>query len=391
MTADIDILQGEPPIDGQRDLPDGRGMRMLIAGGGTGGHLFPGIAVARRFVADNPENRVLFVVTGKPFEEAMLGRAALPFRRIRAEGLKGRGRWRQVRALVKVPGSVWQSLRIMRQFRPEVVLGLGSYTAGAVAAAAWLLRIPLVLHEQNLLPGITTRMLARLADRILISFAETAAALGSPNCRVTGNPVREEILQAAGAPSVPYLAAHGRSPFTVLIVGGSQGAHSINMALIEALGHLHRGERFFFVHQTGAADEAAVEAAYRLRGVAGKVQAFFDDMDRRYRQADLVICRSGATTVAELTALGKGAVLIPYPFAADDHQVANARPLAKAEAAEMILESELSGEHLARRIDFFADHPEALARMADRARRFGRPAAAAAVVAQCRQVVLGRQ
>lgn len=362
-----------------------RPLRVVIAGGGTGGHLFPGIAVAEEIRARGARNRVLFISRGNEFERAALARAGFPLETISVEGLKGRGLWNQARVLFHLPWSVAQSARHLRVFRPELVIGLGSYSAGPVVMAAWLLGTPIALCEQNTLPGITNRLLARLADRIFTSFEQTG---GFDPHRVlwTGNPLRRQIVSAAarGAPAEPAAA---RRPFTVLVIGGSQGAHRINMAVAAALDRLCDRHRFFFIHQTGTADETQVREAYRRAGTGARVQAFFEDMDVQYRQADLAICRAGATTVAEITALGKPAVYVPFPFAADDHQRLNAERMVAAGAAEMIPEEQLSAERLGERIDFYAAHPEVLARLAERAARLGKPDAAQRIVDECYRLV----
>jgi UDP-N-acetylglucosamine--N-acetylmuramyl-(pentapeptide) pyrophosphoryl-undecaprenol N-acetylglucosamine transferase len=361
----------------------GRGLRVVIAGGGTGGHLFPGIAVAEEFRARNAGHQVLFVSRGNVFERAALERAGFPLETITIEGLKGRGVWNQLRVLCRLPGSILQSIGRLQAFRPDIVIGLGSYSAGPLVMAAWLLRIPVALCEQNVLPGITNRVLARLAERIFTSFDRTEGGFDPKKVLWTGNPLRRQIVEAAGrtAPA---------EPFCVLVIGGSQGAHRINTAMLAALGDLADPAGFYFIHQTGSADEAAVAAAYQQSGAGARVQAFFDDMAAQYARAHLVVCRAGATTVAEISALGKAAVLIPYPHAADDHQQRNARRLVEAGAAEMIDEQELTGERLAARIGFYASHPEARAGLARQAARLGKPDAAQRIVDECCRLAAAR-
>jgi UDP-N-acetylglucosamine--N-acetylmuramyl-(pentapeptide) pyrophosphoryl-undecaprenol N-acetylglucosamine transferase len=366
-----------------------RPLRVVIAGGGTGGHLFPGIAVAEEIRARNPHNRVLFVSRGNDFERSALARAGFPLEAITVEGLKGRGVWNQLRTLCHLPRAVLQSARIVRAFGPDLVIGLGSYAAGPVIMAAWLRRRPVALCEQNTLPGITNRSLAPLADRIYTAFERTGGGFDPRKVLWTGNPLRREIVQAAAEPHREAAASRGEK-FTVLVIGGSQGAHGINVAVAEALGGLRPRERFDFVHQTGTADEAMAREAYRSAGITGRVQAFFDDMAAHYGRADLVICRAGATTVAEITALGKAAIFIPFPHAADDHQRLNARCLVSTGAAEMIAEAELSGAMLAGRIAFFASHPEALRGLAEKSALLGKPYAARCVVDDCVELIARR-
>jgi len=363
-------------------------LRIAIAGGGTGGHLFPGIAIAQEFMARDSKNSVIFVGAGKPFEIDILSKTGFEHKRITVEGIKARGWWKQAVSISKIPKGIFESLLILRRFRPDLVIGVGGYAAGPLAMGAWLMGIKIVLHEQNILPGITNRILSRLADRIYVSFNDMQAGLNPEKVRFAGNPVRKEILQCARDQKVAYNADPGAGRrFTILIIGGSQGAHSINMALLEAIKHINEKNGLFFVHQTGPQDEAMVKNAYMLHAISCKVQAFFTDMARQYQNADLVICRAGATTVAEVTAIGKGVIFIPFPFAADNHQVLNARSLEKLGAAEMILEKDLSGKALAERINYYVSSPEDLHLMASRARSLGRPDAAAFIVDDCYKLI----
>lgn len=356
-------------------------LRFVIAGGGTGGHLFPGIAIAQELMARNSKNSVIFVGSGKPIEIDMLSKTGFEHKRITVEGFKGLGLWKKAVSILKIPKGIFESLMILRRFRPDLVIGVGGYAAGPLAIGAWLLGIKIVLHEQNILPGMTNRILSRLADRIYVSFNDTPAGLNPKKIRFAGNPVRKEILQCAKSQKVDRNddPVSGRR-FTVLIIGGSQGAHSINMAILEAIEHFNEKNGLFFVHQTGPQDEAIVKNAYMLRAIPSEVQAFFTDMARQYQNANLVICRAGATTVAEVTAIGKGVIFIPFPHAADNHQVLNARSLEKNGAAEMILEKDLNGKALAERINYYASNPKDLHLMASRSRSFGRPDAAAFIV-----------
>ena len=360
-----------------------RTLHIVFAGGGTGGHLFPGIAMAQEFMTRNSGSRMLFVSTGNALEQAVLSRAGFSLHPITAAGIKGRGIFNQLKALLKIPWGMVQALGILKKFSPDLVLGLGSYSAGPVVMAAWLLRIPVVIHEQNILPGITNRILARFVRRIYVSFENTPYTVNPEKIYWTGNPVRQELL--AGAENLKEAGSEDldTSRFTVLIIGGSQGAHRINMAVIEALAHFKNRQPLYFIHQTGLSDEPIVKEAYRQQAVNAAVQAFFDDMARQYRQADLIICRAGATTVAEITALGKAAIFIPFPHAADNHQLLNATDLTRAGAAEMIVEKNLNGKGLCQRIEHYFDNRQALKDMAARARRFGKPQAAKDIVDDC--------
>ena len=364
---------------------DSRPMRVLIAGGGTGGHLFPGIAVAQEIMKRNAASKVLFVNAGKPFEQAVLARAGFAQVTIPAEGIKGRRLRQKLQAVRKVPAGITRSLKIVSRFKPDIVVGLGSYASGAVVLAGWLLGKKIVLFEQNRLPGMTNRILMYLAHRCYVAFPGTREGMKRKGVLFTGNPVRKTLLTATGAAK-----AHG-GKFTVLVIGGSQGAHAINVAVTRALSFLAEKERFHFIHQTGAADAAWVRNVYAASRVSATVAPFFEDMEKQYAAADWVVCRSGATTVAELTALGKPALFIPFPFAADNHQMFNARELAEAGAADVIFQESLDPGALAEKIWHYADHPEVLSRMAARAKAFGRPDAAVAIVNDMARLVRGRR
>jgi UDP-N-acetylglucosamine--N-acetylmuramyl-(pentapeptide) pyrophosphoryl-undecaprenol N-acetylglucosamine transferase len=380
----------ESPANAETNSRAAHPLKIIMAGGGTGGHLFPGIAIAREFKKRRPASEILFVSTGNPLERTVVAKAGFAMATITVEGLKGRGIWRQGLALVKLPKSMIQALRIVLRTRPQLVVGLGSYSAGPTVLAAWLTRIGIVLHEQNLLPGITNRFLSRFADRICVSFDQTAKRFDASRVVWTGNPVRTDILDSGGQDDCGRRILEKNGRFAVLVIGGSQGAHSINLAVVEALEHLEGKDRFAFIHQTGAADQSMVNEAYARHRVTAVVEAFFDDMAACYQAADLIVCRAGATTIAEITALGKAAVFIPFPHAADNHQVLNANTLVESGAAEMISEDDLNGEGLAERIEYLASHPDILKAIGNRVAGHGKPKAAAAIVDACFGVMAAR-
>ena len=354
-----------------------KAITLVIAGGGTGGHLFPGIAVAEEVLAVNTGSHVYFIGTGNRFETGVLSEKGFEQRCIRVRSLKGKSVFQQIKTLACLPGSIVGAARILKKHRPDVVLGVGGYSAGPVVLAAWMLRIPAALQEQNAIPGMTNRILSRFADRIYLSFESTLIKAPLQKIRVTGNPVRKEIRSCfENTPAIPRGPATPKDPFTVFIVGGSQGAHRINTAVMEALGQIKSKDRFAFIHQTGAADLDIVRKAYADHHLNGTVEPFFDHMQEPYRKADLVICRAGASTIAELTILGKGGIFVPYPFAADDHQAVNAHRLVTSGAAELILEKDLSGELLAKRIEHYALAPEKLAVMSGNMKQHAHPDAA---------------
>ncbi len=363
-------------------------LSLIIAGGGTGGHLFPGIAVAEEVLAAGTNSRVRFVGTGNRFETRVLSAKGFQQNHIRVQSLKGKTRRQQIKALASLPGSIFRATCILRQVRPDVVLGVGGYSSGPVVIAAWILRIPRALQEQNVMPGMTNRMLSCFADRIYVSFSDTRIKSAPQKIRMMGNPVRKELrscfengFASTRGPATP------KDPFTVFIVGGSQGAHRINTAVMAALTYIKSKDRLVFIHQTGASDEEVTKKAYADHGIASTVKPFFNRMQKQYRKADLVICRAGASTIAELAVLGKGVIFVPYPFAADDHQAVNARRLVSAGAAELILEKDLSGALLADKIEHYVSSPEKLAIMAVNMRKQARPNAAKDIAADLYELV----
>jgi UDP-N-acetylglucosamine--N-acetylmuramyl-(pentapeptide) pyrophosphoryl-undecaprenol N-acetylglucosamine transferase len=363
----------------------GGGHRLIVAGGGTGGHLFPGVAVAQAFLARHSHNRVLFVNSGRPLDTAVLNRLGWPYVTIPIEGIKHRGLFKQLRALFKTPWAIWRSRAILRDFGPHVVLGVGGYSAGPVVLAAWLKRLPTALHEQNQLPGLTNRLLRRIVDRVYLTFEDTARRFKTHKTVVTGNPVRDEII-ALGDRS-PLFKENGR--FNLLLLGGSQGAHAINQAMVAALPVLKQYRGLTVVHQTGPEDETVVAKAYAEAGISAQVKAFFDEVAELYLQADLIVCRAGATTVAEITAVGRAAVFVPFPQAADDHQTGNAKALVAAGAAEMIAQKDLNAEVLARTILAYMQDRPRLADMASKAMTLGRPEAALTIVGDIYRLIGG--
>ncbi len=352
-------------------------MRMVIAGGGTGGHLFPGVAIAEEFLKRNRENKVLFIGTERGLESRVLKDLGFDLRTIHIEGVKGRG-LRALAALVKIPWSLAESLRILRSFSPDIVVGVGGYASGPGVMAAHWMGIKTAIAEQNALPGATNRILARFAGRIFVSFPESLKWLPPEKTVVTGNPIRAGFFGGSGEGK----KAEGR--FTVLVFGGSQGAHRINEAVKEALPYLDDiRDRLRFLHQTGEKDAPEVASAYRARGMDAGVSPFIRDMASAYRSADLLICRAGATSLAEITACGKAALFIPFPFAVNDHQTGNARVLVEAGAAEMIAEKDLDGKRLADAIRGFAADPDRIRAMEEKSRELGNPRAAADIVDAC--------
>jgi len=373
---------------GERDPYRCHARRVVIAGGGTGGHLFPGIAIADAFRKRCPGSRILFVSSGRPLEEAVLAKTGFEKALIAVEGIKGKTPSARLRSVIKLPFGLSAAILLLIRFKPHLVIGMGGYSAGPVVMGAWLLRIPRVIHEQNRMPGMTNRMLAAFADRIYVSFEDTRLKAPAEKIRFTGNPVRAQILSALrGAQTGKAPSSSPDRRFTVLIIGGSQGAHSLNMSVIEALAYFEEPERYRFIHQTGEKDFEPVKAAYLKKKMACRVAPFFEDMAGLYREADLVVCRAGATTVSEVCIAGCAVIFVPFPQAADNHQVYNAEGISSAGAAELILQKDLSGKHLKDRIAFYAAHPDRGDAKKKAIQRFGMPDAAERIAADLRQLM----
>lgn len=344
-------------------------MKVVIAGGGTGGHLYPGIAIARELLAE-PGNEVLFVGTEQGIEARVLPREGLPVRFITVGKLKGMGLASVLRTMGMLPRSLVQSLRLLREERPDAVIGVGGYVSGPVALAAWLLRLPLIIVEPNSYPGLVNRVLGRAAKKVVLSFPGTdRRGFFAAGKRVqTGPLVRADIGSGDRGKA---LREFGLEPgrYTVLVTGGSGGAHAVNMAMKDAAPRIAGIPGIQVLHQTGEKDRELVASAYREAGVKATVLPYLHDMAGAYAAADLVVSRSGATTVAELAVCGKHAVLIPYPYAADNHQEHNARTLAATGAAEVIIQRDLSAERLAEAVKRRAEERTGPSRMAATAAR----------------------
>ena len=360
------------------------GFRLIIAGGGTGGHLFPGIAVARELKTRVAGTEVLFVIGRKRMESEILSPMDSEFKAVSidVEGIKGRGWKKGMPVLMKLPKSILQSASIVRQFSPSFALGVGGYSAGPFCLAAKLMGIPTAIHEQNSYPGVTNRLLSKFVDRIFISFEESRPYFKKKRPILTGNPVRRELLLSQVNES------EEGDEFTVLVVGGSQGAKAINEAFVETLIFLNsRGKKIEVIHQTGKGDHSRVVEEYRVRGLKGDVVPFIRDMGSAYNRADIVVGRAGATTIFELAVLGKPSILIPYPHATNNHQEINAGALVRAGGAEMILQKDLSGEVMARALMKYMNDRSELIKMGEQARKISNVNAAEIIVDQIMEMV----
>jgi UDP-N-acetylglucosamine--N-acetylmuramyl-(pentapeptide) pyrophosphoryl-undecaprenol N-acetylglucosamine transferase len=354
-------------------------MKLLLAGGGTGGHLFPAVALAEQLRLEEPASEVLFVGTERGLEFRLLPELGWPLRTIPMSGWAGMGLGARFKALSRLVGSLRQARRIISEFRPEVVVGVGGYASVPVLLAARFSGVPYLIHEQNAWPGLANRLLGRWAKQVCLSFAEAAKGFRRVPVVVTGNPVRAAMEHCPELPD--------RNP-QLLVFGGSHGAHAINRAMIEALPQLQRWrDTLRIVHQAGSADVAMVRTGYQTAGWRDvEVQPFITDMASAYACTSLVVCRAGATTLAELTACGRPAVLIPYPYAANNHQVANATALATKGAAIMIEERHLKPHELGILIDGLLSDRARLTSMSAAARSLAQRGAAARLLAECRTV-----
>jgi UDP-N-acetylglucosamine--N-acetylmuramyl-(pentapeptide) pyrophosphoryl-undecaprenol N-acetylglucosamine transferase len=364
-------------------------LRVVIAGGGTGGHLYPGIAVARELLGRRPGAHISFAGTSRGIEARVVPREGFPLDLIRSGGIKGKAITARMRGAALVPLGLLDSWRVVSARRPDLVIGVGGFSSGPVVLVAALRGIPTMLLEQNAVPGLTNRLLAPFVRAAAVNFERTRAFFGA-KAIVSGNPVRPEFLEAAEpqAEAGSHDDSSVSSVTRVLVFGGSQGAHAINVAMVEAAAELAAGgPRFRLTHQTGERDVEMVRSAYGRAGLEAEVEPFLFDMGRRIGQADVIVCRAGATTLAEITAAGKAAILIPLPTATDDHQRKNAEALGEVGAAQVLLQADATGSTLAGRILALAADPVARARLGQAARALARPDAARVIVDRALELV----
>jgi UDP-N-acetylglucosamine--N-acetylmuramyl-(pentapeptide) pyrophosphoryl-undecaprenol N-acetylglucosamine transferase len=356
-------------------------VRLLIAAGGTGGHVYPGIAVAEEWRRRHPDSEVVFVGTSRGVEQAAVPQAGFTLKTIAARGIPRKLGFGLVRAAAALVRSLAQASTLLREIRPHVVVVTGGYVSGPIGLIAKLRGIPVVVQEQNSVPGATNRWLNLIADEVHISFVESRSYFRRRNnLKVTGNPIRRSLLRQDRTSAYEFLRLDPQKS-TLLVFGGSRGAASINRAFQEALPRLTRVPNLQVLWQAGKDEAAAMREHARGISIPVHVVPYLDQMEKAYAVADLAVCRAGAMTIAELTACGVPSILVPYPFATHDHQTVNARGLAERGAAEVVRDAELSGDDLAKRIiQLFQDEPR-LRRMARNARAFSRTNAAERLVA----------
>ena len=357
-------------------------MRLLVAGGGTGGHLFPGLALGEEVKTRHPRNDVLFVGSARGIEAREVPKAGYPLEIIDVGPLKRIGLLGFLMGLFRLPRAFWQSMKVLRKFDPDVVIGVGGYSSGPVLLVACLMRKPTAIQEQNALPGFTNRTLGHFVDAVFIAFPQAGRAFAPRKTHLLGNPIRRAFLDN-------YLHTKPATDrLSILVTGGSQGAHALNLRVAEALEILgpQIGPRVQVLHQTGSKDQPEIAARYeklQSTGLAVQAVAFIDDMARAYAGADLLVCRAGATTIAELTVCKKPAILVPFPFAADDHQTVNAQSLVEAGAALLMPEKDLTAQKLADTVRGLEGDRSRLQRMARASGVLGRPEAAREIADVC--------
>lgn len=365
-------------------MPGSAKLNLVLTAGGTGGHLFPALALAQEF-RRQVGAQISFITAPRKVTLDILQQYDFPFQVVRTQALKGVGWGRRLASLVQLPLGYWQAGRILRRLQPDLVIGMGGYVSGPAGLAAWRQGLPLVLHEQNAVMGSTNRYLGRLAAKIFLTFPETEANPAPQRSIWSGNPVRPEFTTVA-APLRPA------RPFTVLVMGGSQGARQLNRQMVTALPLLQevRG-KIQLIHLTGAADYDQVWAAYQEAAFPAEVYSFSPRVADFMHRAHLVICRAGASTLAELLACGRVGLLVPYPYAANQHQEKNARYLVAAGAAFHLPDQELTGEKIAAMIKQSIAAPQELLAMEEQCRRLSRPQAAGVIVAECLKLLADRR
>ncbi|MEO5376384.1 MAG: undecaprenyldiphospho-muramoylpentapeptide beta-N-acetylglucosaminyltransferase [Magnetococcus sp. DMHC-6] len=362
-------------------------LRLLIAGGGTGGHLFPALAVAQAW--EERGGTVLFVGTEQGLENRILPTMGKDLVLLKIGRLKGVGVSDKIRTLLKIPQAIFASMGIIRTFAPHAILGVGGYACGPTVLAGWMLGLPTALHEQNAKPGLTNRLLSRVVQRVFVSFPGTETAFAGCSVHLTGNPVRPIFFQQ---PRHRDPSFKNQDPFSILVFGGSLGATIFSTLVPQALAKLEGLQQSLrIVHQTRATDVEELQKSYQALGIEATVVSFIHEMDAAYRAADLVICRAGATTVAELAATGTPALLIPYPHAADDHQTANAQALTICGGGWMQPQAACTPEWLGHFLKERILNQNDLKQVSEKAKILAKPEAAQQITEQIRQLILAKK
>ncbi len=359
-----------------------RDKTFLVMAGGTGGHIYPALATAEDLRAR--QDKVCWLGSQHGMEERIAERAGIPFYGLEIKGIRGNGLWRKLKAPLQIVRALLQARKVMKEVKPDCVLGMGGFASGPGGIAAKWMGIPLVIHEQNAVAGMTNRLLANIASRVLTAFPDAFAE--NVEAKMVGNPLRSGICELYYRPRKQPIT--GRS-VRLLVLGGSLGAASLNTCVPEAIAMLPEELRPEIRHQAGKGKEEAARQSYCDAGIKAEVSAFIEAMDEAYCWADFVICRAGALTIAELCVVGLGAILVPYPYAVDDHQTLNARWMEQAGAAWLLPQSKLEPETLAEVLKPLLVKPERISLLAEAAHKLGRPAATEHVADECRSVCYG--
>ena len=365
-----------------------RHIRLIVTGGGTGGHLFPGISLAQAMILADPGCEVLFIGTERKIDKTALSNLGFATRSIKSQGIKGKSFFAVLKALFQQPLALWEAAGIIRRFKPDLVFGVGGYVTGPVILAARLLGVTTCIHEQNSIPGLANKLLGYIANKIFVSLPGSEKYFPASKTILSGNPVRNTILKV----SREAKPESGQESSTLLILGGSQGARRLNSLMLEAAENIlsKLSPPPFIIHQTGGHDKDHVQRKYVGLGLNARVQDFFSDMAEIYSQADLIISRAGATTLAELTVFHKPVILIPFPFAADNHQEINGQYLVEAGAGLMFRQADLTGDNLGMEIKRVLEDKKLLAEMADNSGKVARPEATDTIINACMELLKKR-
>jgi len=365
-----------------------RHIRLIVTGGGTGGHLFPGISLAQAMMLADPGCEVLFIGTERKIDKTALSNLGFATRSIKSQGIKGKSFFAVLKALFQQPLALWEAAGIIRRFKPDLVFGVGGYVTGPVILAARLLGVTTCIHEQNSIPGLANKLLGYIANKIFVSLPGSEKYFPASKTILSGNPVRNTILKV----SREAKPESGQESSTLLILGGSQGARRLNSLMLEAAENIlsKLSPPPFIIHQTGGHDKDHVQRKYVELGLNARVQDFFSDMAEIYSQADLIISRAGATTLAELTVFHKPVILIPFPFAADNHQEINGQYLVEAGAGLMFRQADLTGDKLGMEIKRVLEDKKLLAEMAENSGKVARPEATDTIINACMELLKNR-
>ena len=363
-------------------------IKLLITGGGTGGHLFPGVALAQAMVQTYAGCQVMFIGTDRKVDKNGLADLGFTTRTIRCQGIKGKNISQILTALIQLPIGLFEAIKIIRQFKPDLVFGVGGYVTGPVIVAARLLGVTSCIHEQNTVPGLANKILGRIVDKVFVSLPGSETYFPAHKTILTGNPVRSNLLTKAKEQKEHKSTAQA----TILILGGSQGARSLNSLVLGAARQclVNRTPLPRIIHQTGELDAEQVKEVYAELGLQARVHAFISDMAAVYSQADLIVSRAGATTLAEIMVFGKPAILVPFPYAADNHQEKNGRILVTGGGGVMFRQSELTGEKLGNEICRLLDDQKLLHEMAEKSGKLAKPEATATIVNACLDLMKNR-